>query len=190
MQVFLPYADFAKSARVLDDVRLRKQRIEAGQILKTLEGESDAWKNHPAVKMFDGFSNALFGYKLEVEAECFRRGFKSNHDPSVVFCDSWQNPPWFGDERLHSSHRARLLFKGRVDATAYSLKSFLKVPSIDACLLHNCFPVKHLLKKADIEDLEAICKDYGLLIAPNHYRQFGWKEQESDGGYWWPTKNL
>ncbi|MDQ1681515.1 MAG: hypothetical protein QOH99_56, partial [Frankiaceae bacterium] len=34
MQTFLPYADFGASARVLDDRRLGKQRVETLQILR------------------------------------------------------------------------------------------------------------------------------------------------------------
>jgi hypothetical protein len=34
VQTFLPYADFAESARVLDRARLGKQRVEALQVLR------------------------------------------------------------------------------------------------------------------------------------------------------------
>ena len=39
MQTFLPYADFSKSAGVLDRMRLGKQRVETLQILQKLVGE-------------------------------------------------------------------------------------------------------------------------------------------------------
>ena len=56
MQTFLPYADFNKSAEVLDNRRLNKQILEGYQILKVL-GNPDpraGWRNHPAVKMWRG----------------------------------------------------------------------------------------------------------------------------------------
>ena len=52
MQTFLisPYP--YETAKILDNRRLGKQRIEALQILNILLGEtkSTAWKNHPATR--------------------------------------------------------------------------------------------------------------------------------------------
>ena len=62
MQTFLPLPDFHKSLACLDSKRLGKQRLETHQILKVLSGESEAWKNHPAVKMWIGFDNSLIEY--------------------------------------------------------------------------------------------------------------------------------
>ena len=59
MQTFLPFSDFEKSAKALDYRRLGKQRIEAYQIWKVLTGQTTAWKNHPAVKMWQGYEQAL-----------------------------------------------------------------------------------------------------------------------------------
>ena len=47
MQTFLPYPDFAKSARVLDPSRLGNQFYREG--LTLLRGK---WPNHPASKMW------------------------------------------------------------------------------------------------------------------------------------------
>lgn len=38
MQTFLPYSNFAESAKILDRYRLGKQRVECLQIFKTLKG--------------------------------------------------------------------------------------------------------------------------------------------------------
>lgn len=55
MQTFLPYPDFERSAAALDYRRLGKQRIEAYQILQTLQNpEQRSWRNHPAVRMWRG----------------------------------------------------------------------------------------------------------------------------------------
>jgi len=51
MQTFLPYHDFAATARALDRQRLGNQRGEAKVILKTLMGRSNGWLSHPAVQM-------------------------------------------------------------------------------------------------------------------------------------------
>ena len=43
MQTFLPYADFAESARALDQKRLGKQRVEVIQIVRALTRETYGW---------------------------------------------------------------------------------------------------------------------------------------------------
>ena len=65
MQTFLPYASFEDVARTLDRKRLGKQRVEGMQILNVLAkppGYTGAWANHPAVKMWRGYENALKQY--------------------------------------------------------------------------------------------------------------------------------
>lgn len=52
MQIFLPYTNIIKVAQCLDKRRLHKQIVECDQILKAIKGESEAWKNHPIVKMY------------------------------------------------------------------------------------------------------------------------------------------
>ena len=42
-----------ETAKALDKKRLNKQIIECGQMLKAIAGESTAWKNHPATKMYN-----------------------------------------------------------------------------------------------------------------------------------------
>lgn len=52
MQIFLPYTDIINVAKCLDKRRLHKQIVECKQIIKAITGESEAWKNHPIVKMY------------------------------------------------------------------------------------------------------------------------------------------
>lgn len=109
MQTFLPYPDFARSAQVLDYRRLGKQRVEARQIRKALL-DGGGWRNHPATRMWDGYIDALDLYTNTMITEWLGRGYKNN----MIFydCDyDMSKPSWFGDDRIHSSHRAALLFK-------------------------------------------------------------------------------
>lgn len=121
MQTFLPYGDFAKSAKVLDRQRLGKQRIECKQILHALIGTSKGWVNHPATVMWRGYEHKLCRYGIEVCREWILRGYKDRqHD---YFCYWYDNlirtagsrsclyPPWLWDEDLHASHRSNLLRK-------------------------------------------------------------------------------
>lgn len=111
MQTFLPHSDFVTSAQVLDYRRLGKQRVEAYQILRTLNGQSNGWKNHPATKMWEGYETALGLYLAVMVEEWVNRGYKNNIEYSSWLSGELVYPKWLGDERLHSSHRAALLFK-------------------------------------------------------------------------------
>ena len=62
MQTFLPYPGYIGSASVLDKKRCFKQVVEAAQILDVLEGRKTGWKNHPAVKMWVGYTNEFKVY--------------------------------------------------------------------------------------------------------------------------------
>lgn len=139
MQTFLPYPDFEGSVAALDDRRLGKQRVEAFQILCAL-GDAWAlrerrrrtgrrraprgWANHPAVRMWRGCAPALGRYMNAAIREWVRRGFRntmrlrpSGGRPSM--------PAWFGDGRLHRSHRSNLV---RKDPHHYRLMWLTAVP--------------------------------------------------------------
>jgi hypothetical protein len=111
MQTFLPYKSFAKTAKVLDQKRLGKQRLEASQILDILEGRSDnGWKHHPAVRMWQGYANALRLYYNTILAEWESRGHVNNM-PYLEIHSRIVLPPWLRDRRLPLSHRGNLLRK-------------------------------------------------------------------------------
>jgi len=111
MQTFLPYANFRQSAAVLDRQRLGKQRVEGYQILRTLLRLSDGWANHPAVRMWAGYELPLYLYTTACIIEWQNRGYVNNMVLPVPFSRDPTMPPWFGDERIHSSHRSNLLRK-------------------------------------------------------------------------------
>lgn len=113
MQTFLPYADYEKSAKVLDFRRLGKQRLEAYQIYSTITQNRTAWAKHPAVKMWGGYELALAYYYNTIREEWVKRGYNNTMPEIVIGCRQIQNPFWFGDERLHASHRSNLLRKDR-----------------------------------------------------------------------------
>ncbi|MFR9805900.1 MSMEG_6728 family protein [Pseudonocardia sp. RS010] len=74
VQTFLPYPDFAASARALDDRRLGKQRAEALQILRAQVREGYGWQHHPAVRMWRGHPEGVAAYALAICAEWAGRG--------------------------------------------------------------------------------------------------------------------
>lgn len=62
MQTFVPFPDLRRTAEVLDDRRLGKQRVEALQIIRALTRATYGWKRHPAVRMWEGHVEALALY--------------------------------------------------------------------------------------------------------------------------------
>jgi hypothetical protein len=127
----LPFADFPRSAEVLDARRLGKQRVETLQVMQVLTAlrwdnsagviqsyQPKGWRTHPVVLMWKGFEAALVAYQDAVCRSWTQRGFNdtcagktsgllaASGLPSVVVL-----PPWFGDEALHRSHQSNLIRK-------------------------------------------------------------------------------
>lgn len=114
MQTFLPYPDFAASARCLDDKRLGKQRVEVLQILNALTNPSaKGWKNHPCTRMWRGHEAILAEYGRAVCLEWRARGFRDTVLEKLAAFDleAAEAPAWLGREDVHASHRANLLRK-------------------------------------------------------------------------------
>ena len=125
MQTFLPYGDYEASAQTLDNKRLNKQILEGYQILKVLSGASPsgAWRNHPAVLMWERSENELHGYiqHMIYEADC--RGIKTDknaHNIRVLKRDhghKWGNevPFWMESDItlrcITTTHRVNLFKK-------------------------------------------------------------------------------
>lgn len=127
MQTFLPFENFLKSAMHLDYRRLGKQRVEAKQILNCLYYRKNndfymidkngrrrrrGWIDHVAVKMWEGYEEALKAYINTMIYEWVLRGYNNTMeslqiDQSIRF----EYPHWLGNEDFHASHRSNLLRK-------------------------------------------------------------------------------
>jgi hypothetical protein len=133
MQTFIVYRGFAKTAAALDMQRLGKQRVETLQILRALRHETDAYANHPAVKMWAGYEEALVLYGLIITHEWrVVRKFADNTWGQFVDIGKdygmfdylrtdggsvqWSGtgfklPPWTGEDWILRSHRSNLIRK-------------------------------------------------------------------------------
>lgn len=134
MQTFLPSVDFDETARLLDQRRLGKQRVESLQVLRALTRETYGWKHHPAVRMWAGHEEALCAYALAMCREWKRRGFADTVEETVrddariagirrirsqrALAAAGLLPAWLGDPALHLSHRAALVRKDRLQYAA------------------------------------------------------------------------
>jgi hypothetical protein len=140
VQTFLPHPDFERSARSLDQKRLGKQRVECIQVVRGLTWEKYGWKNHPAVKMWRGYEEALGRYSLVCCEVWLELGFADTCAATIVadlrkagitdirtqpeLAAAGALPPWLGDERFHRSHQSSLI---RKDPEFYALR-FPDVP--------------------------------------------------------------
>lgn len=134
MQTFVPYDDFAMSARALDYRRLGKQRVEALQILQSLtpvEGRKHhGWRNHPATRMWENNIDGLAAYGIAICDEWIGRGYKDTVRGKILSAftpDPLDLPFWWGDDVIHSSHRANLL---RKDFDFYSRHGWTEDPEM------------------------------------------------------------
>jgi hypothetical protein len=127
MQTFLPYADFERSARVLDAKRLGKQRVEVIQVVRALTVPGYAWASHPAALMWKGYEEALGRYGIVCCDAWTERGFGDTCAATIAtdlraagvptlrtqaeLADAGALPPWLEDEALLRSHRSALVRK-------------------------------------------------------------------------------
>lgn len=128
MQTFLPFSDFAASARVLDQRRLGRQRVEALQLQRAVTVPGYGWRHHPAARMWAGYEEALVRYGLEICAVWCARGFRDTCEATMradllqakritvvrtqeELTAADEVPDWLGDEAVHRSHQSALVRK-------------------------------------------------------------------------------
>lgn len=113
MQTFMPFPDFKRSLEQLDPKRLGNQVYREGKTLV-----NGGWSNHPASKMWRGYEYALCEYCLKgLEVLASRNRFYPHWVAYFIakqleFPNTGM-PPWMGDDRVHSSHRAALYYKDK-----------------------------------------------------------------------------
>ena len=131
MQTFLPYKDFQKSFDILDYRRLGKQRVEAMQILNILlnRTERPGWRNHPIVRMWEGYAPALQLYHNMCIDEWIKQGYNNNMKHEVI-TEPIIYPDWLGNEKFHSSHRANLIRKDYGYYSQFNWKENSELPYV------------------------------------------------------------
>jgi hypothetical protein len=128
MQTFLVSPNFDDVGQ-LDYRRLGKQRVEAKQIYLALTEDAYGWKNHPAVKMWKGYEQALLYYGLKTTMAWTALGYRDSLAPFFgdrIIIQQIELPHWIGDERVYASHRANLL---RKDPSFYAQYGWTEDPA-------------------------------------------------------------
>ena len=125
MQTFLPYPAMRDSLDALDNKRLNKQILETYQILNVLSGQtkSNAWRNHPAVLMWEGAENELWRYGMIAIKLADMRGIKTENNLANMRALSKKAAIYWGDDepawrknptvvkRVTTTHKANLYRK-------------------------------------------------------------------------------
>lgn len=109
MQVFICEKSPIKvcNAMKLDRRRMNKQVIEAEQIIKSIDGLSQSWKNHPIYLMYREHRKWLHYYKC-----CMKYYLKGLYYCAKYWSDKADEitPPFISDEMV-IQHRKRLYTK-------------------------------------------------------------------------------
>lgn len=133
MQTFITSLNLSKAAAELDRQRLGKQRSETLQILQALHGETNGWRNHPAVRMWRGYEQYLIIYGVAICDEWIRRGYKDTcRDKILRYAPTsvpFITPPWLTEE-FCSNHRSILLgkaFEDTIIKKGYSIQKAYEV---------------------------------------------------------------
>jgi hypothetical protein len=125
VNTFIPYSNFKKCAKALDNKRLGKQRVEAKQIINILTNatQTKGWRNHPVVLMWVGYEKALMYYFNVMVTEWIARGYKNNMPLYQI--EGKIKIPWFvSNKSVNYSHRGNLIRKN----AEYYGKIFTDVP--------------------------------------------------------------
>jgi hypothetical protein len=161
MQTFLPHPAMRDSLDALDNKRLNKQILETYQILKVLSGqsESNAWRNHPAVLMWEGAENELWRYGQTAMVLAEMRGIKTDKNKenfkalTKIAVLGWgdDEPAWRKNptnvKRVNATHKANLYRKDPIYYAEYAsaVNDKYNKPCCDGCLYY--WPT-HPLRKA------------------------------------------
>lgn len=126
VQTWLPYPNYAESARVLDTRRLSRQRVEVVEIMDVLHevNQQSEYYDHPVIEMWRGYEPQLCEYGMVMcEEYQTRNRTRAGKIVNTRVTDliSWHldcatsgeftlsKPPWFGDVQLHLSHQSNLV---------------------------------------------------------------------------------
>ena len=164
--------------KLLDYRRLGKQRVEAKQIVDTIEKNTNGWKNHPVSKMW---KNNIVGLKYYINCcidEWVKRGYKNTmkkYDLSEYLLpdgtyDELKILPWFYfNKQIQESFKASLLrknneyYKDVISCdTKYMSHGYIWISKLTDDQINK-------MKLGEYIDLEYICEKFGSGT-PAQYR--------------------
>lgn len=200
MQTFLPYEDYAESAKVLDANRLNSQLNESLVIVRSLfrqypvkKSGKSGWEGHTVVEMWRDCELQLARYAKACAFEyLYNRPLAVNNEAKSLTSRKARFSFWndliekledegypdtkiehLGDEEFHSAFRALLLFK---DIQYATFRAWKQNEYPDHAAVRNLPPAKRSWVRSDYEK---IWEFFGQPEAP-WYGQWGWDEEPDD----------
>jgi len=157
MQTFLPFPAKRNSLDALDNKRLNKQILECYQILNILTGnsKSNAWRNHPAVLMWEGAEAELYRYAMTAVVLADMRGIKTDKNKANL-------------EAL-SRDRKSLMWEDNTPIWAYSPTTIKLVNTTHKANLYRKDPIFYAEFASAVNDpYNKTCCDKCLYYWPTH----------------------
>ncbi|MEM0440380.1 MAG: pyrimidine dimer DNA glycosylase/endonuclease V [Candidatus Caldarchaeum sp.] len=167
MQIFRPYVDWRKSAAVLDDLRLGKQRVEAKQVLNAffrklgyIRDGLKGWLSHPIVILYYNngkpYIDDVVGFFYACVDEWKRRGKQSNVnlDDIQQYIEKTEKTPGTPVNRIHEIEYRRILL-------VKDPKHYVKV-----------FPYEEIVEVLETEPVKVSGINSWLFDNPAVYRNF------------------
>ena len=144
MQVFVPFQETTAIAKSLDNKRLNKQLLEGRQLINiNASGKTKGpWVNHPAAKMVRGYEGWFMDYLKVIKKECNSRGIETTNNWNAILdirehANVWNDvgaPLWWGDQRVHDSHKANLYRKDPIHY--FDFRNTINNPCCSRCLYY------------------------------------------------------
>lgn len=210
MQTFLPYADFAETAKCIDSIRLNSQINECIVILKSNFGVyepnprtgASGWSQHPAALMWLNHDRHLVDYTIALCKEYLGRPLPKQYPSEALKkrrarLAKWRSlgkkleslnfpldpMPLIGDEDFHSAFRALLL---RKDIEVETFRKFKRGEYPDHLCTRALLPKKSSWKR---KDYEGIWEFFGQPDA-QWYGKFGWTEEPNPDLVFYTTDRI
>jgi hypothetical protein len=159
-------------AKLLDNRRLNKAKLEAFQIINVLEKKRKGYSNHPIILMWaDNINGLKYFYNCHID-EWVSRGKNNNMVKFDLSNEDYSLPWWFSNRQIHLSHMASLM---RKDEKFYT-PLFSKEEGIDEYLKYGYIwtggleeSVINKMKNNVKQPLDKICAAFGTGV-PAQYR--------------------
>jgi hypothetical protein len=118
MNILVPLDDLSDSVAVLSDKDLRKQISDNKKILAELdELDTDSElevNSEPVLAMWRGHGDAIRHYHNFCVYFARKRGLNTRAKSLTIKNFSYSMPWWWGNDRVHGSHRSSLLKKNHL----------------------------------------------------------------------------
>jgi len=187
--ILTPFANFKECADCFDPDTLVRQCISVYRLIEKLQQNnphSDEARSF--FTLWRPYQQALIQYGTILAQRCSKLGRTSLFK---IFTSKFQvtqvimRPKWLGWEKLHASHRSRLIFLGNRKIVKEGLKRFLVGQKTVNEWVKDTYGKK--LNKMDLYELNQIKRrlmQNHIQLQSNFYKELGFTDDPSDYFVW------